>query len=226
MRISFSFMAGAAAALVSLGAAAGVPDIARVPSANGAAFSGAVGAAAGREAVVASGDGARLVACGAALVAAANGSRAVISCEGGPDISLDEGVFRITVGSARARIHVGGAALTAANAELVVAREGSRWLARWSPRADGGSVEMSRDGDPATGAGLSSLEVSGPDAARLDDAARYTLCQAAGAAPFAPRRVELPIAKGGSAGAGASDASDVEVESIEVEVGCIEVCVD
>jgi hypothetical protein len=171
-------------------------------------------------------DGARFLPCGAALVTASSGSRLSSSCEGGALVALEDGAFRIVAGSKGVRITAGGTALDASNARLEIARIGGRWLARGVADGDaplpgalaaGGIVELG---------GAAGGPLAGGDAAAFDKAVARAAPVVAPNRALVRRKVEAPIASGAAVGAAGEGAADVEVESIEVEVGCIEVCVD
>jgi hypothetical protein len=229
MRSLLLCASAAIAILAPLGgrAEAVVPEAAIVPAAGDATFTLEGAVEPGSATVVATADGARLVACGAAVVAAGRGSRARISCAEGAQLRLEDGAFRITAGSKGVRILVGGAAITASSARLEVARVGERWLARRAPGDEGGAVSL----EPATpeqapGAALAALGVGAADAAAFAGTVTGTAPKGGPRAALAPRPVERPVSANAVASGATSATADVEVESIEVEVGCIEVCVD
>jgi hypothetical protein len=223
------------------------PSVAPVPSAQGAEFALEGAADASQRTATARGDGAQLVACGATLVTATDGSRVAIACGDGARLDLDRGAFRIAVGSKGATIRMGGASFRAVSASIRAGRVGDRWVISFSRDGDVGSVEITGDeaaAAPAEGAApapvaLAPTEVrvfegSAPAAAAADPATLTAFHAAidrlkprAAASPaLTPRRVESADDFKQGATTVAMGAGEVEVEAIEVEAGCIEVCVD
>lgn len=217
-------------ALGAAGPAAAEPPVAAlVPVDGGAAFE-PQGSSPGQ--VLARGDGATLVACGAALVSAADGSRASIACGGETRVELSNGAFRVAVGSKGAVIRVGAAELRAVNARLWAVRAGETWLVRFEGDGEQGAVEV--DGaalapdamhvlhDAASADGPAD---AGSVAASRDAIARLSPREGARRA-LVPRRVESADDFKAGATASAEGGGEIELEAIEVEAGCIEVCVD
>jgi hypothetical protein len=240
-KVQVGFVLGLASCAAAASAAAELPGVAPVPSVDGAAFAmeGSRGEA--------HGDGARLVACGSVLVSATDGSRASVSCADGVRLDLASGAFHVLVGSKGAAIRIGRTALRATSARIWAARVGDRWLVRFERDGDVGSAEIAADeaaAAPADGVApapnaLSSQEVhvfEGPapaaepaDAASIaafrDVAARLAPREEPGKA-LVPRRVESADDFKAGTTAAAAGGGEIELEAIEVEAGCIEVCVD
>jgi hypothetical protein len=193
------------------------------------------------------GDGARLVACGAVLVSATEGSRAAFSCADGVRLDLETGAFHLLVGSKGAAIRVGGVSLRATSARIWAANVADRWLVRFERDGELGSVELEvaeiapapeSSGAPAQAA-LAPDEVhvfegaapaagpadAGSIAAFREVAARLAPREAPGKA-LVPRRVESADDFKAGTTAAAASGGEIELEAIEVEAGCIEVCVD
>jgi hypothetical protein len=244
-----SLLSAAALLAAAAPARAELPSAAPVPSAGGAEFALEGAAEASPRTATARGDGAQLVACGAALVSATDGSRLAIACGDGARIDLERGTFRIAIGSKGAAIRVGGASLRAASVRLRAGRVGDRWIVSFERDGDVGSVEIAgdaataapaEDGAAPTPAALTASEVHffeggpAPAAEPADPAPLAAFHQAVNRlAPRAepspaltPRRVEDAADFKSGASAVAMGTGEVEVEAIEVEAGCIEVCVD
>jgi hypothetical protein len=239
MRAGFAF--GLAVSAFAATAAAAPPDMATVPSAGNGEFAVEGSAATAR------GDGARLVACGAVLVSATDGSRAAVSCKDGARVELTSGAFQVGVGAAGAAIRIGGATLRASSVRLWAARAGARWLVRFEPDGELGSVVIEGDGTAATAAegvapDRSSLvpgevhafegatpapgPVEAASSAALREAATRLAPREAPRKPLVPRRVEGADDFKTGTTAAAAGGGEIELEEIEVEAGCIEVCVD
>jgi hypothetical protein len=228
---------------VGLPALAQPPIVAAVPG-DGAAFAVGASAAGAARPATAEGDGAQLVACGVALVAATRGSRLVVDCTEGGGLALERGAFRVAVGAAGATIRLGEAALRAASVRVWAMRRGDQWLVRFERDGEAGSIQIAGaaapEGTEAPEPGalapdeLHAIAGSAPAAAAPDAAAVATFREAAELlAPrprprpaLAPRRVESADDLATGAATAAAGTDEIEIEAIEVEAGCIEVCVD
>jgi hypothetical protein len=230
---------------VAATALAQLPNVAPVPSAQGAAFALEGAADASPRTATARGDGALLVACGAALVTATDGSRVAIACDDGARLDLNRGTFRIAVGSKGATIRMGGASFRAVSASIRTGRVGDRWGISFDRDGDVGSVEIAGDeaaAVPAEGVAPAPVALS-PTEVRLFEGSVAVAADPVALTAFheafnrleprveprpalTPRRVESAEDFKQGATAVAMGAGEVEVEPIEVEAGCIEVCVD
>jgi len=228
--LAISLIASASAAAFEAFAAVPERDAALIVTANGATFTAERPDGAAPISIVANGDGARLVACGAAVVSAAHGARAKVSCGDSALLSLEDGAFRITAGSHPIRIVAGDAHLALTNARLEIAFIGGRWLARLVGKGEAGGIAaegFAREFPPEELVALGA-EVDAParDLAAFETASKFAAPAAEIRRALIPRRVEKPLDEIFAASAAQGGAAEVELEAIEVEAGCIEVCVD
>jgi len=204
--------------------------------------------------LVAGGDGAVLVACRTLLIRAEKGVRVLASCDAeGPAATLEGGGFVARAGSTPASIRLGETVVLLQRATLTGAPRDGGWTVSATPLVESGSAVAIV---PAQGSGPPSPEATGPPAeARIPLPAAAPRQLGGATAPgrdpkgqaaalqsletriagrpvgsarpiLKPRAIEDPRDFAAGASSGDLSIGALELDAIEVEVGCVEICVD
>lgn len=186
--------------------------------------------------LVARGNGARLVVDGRVAVAATDGARLGTGPRdpsGAPTLVLLSGTHRVTAGSLPVVVSLGRGALEVRDAAIAAGLAGGTWIVEVLSIADKGRVESRSQPGAAMAAGqglgmTTDGAVAPAGAAEL--AALVALADRLVARPapirLEPANVEDPADLRPSRRAAEGSGEAVEIEAIEVEIGCVEVCVD
>jgi hypothetical protein len=204
--------------------------------------------------LVAGGDGAALVACRTLLIRAEKGVRVLASCGAdGPAATLEGGGFVARAGSTPASIRLGETVVLLQRATLTGAPRDGGWTVTATPLVESGSAVAIV---PAQGSRLLAPEAAGqPAETRIplpaaaprqlggttapgrDPKSPIATLQAleariagrpeGSATPvLKPRAIEDPGDFAAGAASGDLSVGALELDAIEVEVGCVEICVD